>query len=241
MCTVLIEILTLVSERIQLLLVINKLRPGNQSVLCEGHGSDYTLATRHILFPPHFQAYLMMFLQSDLDTATPSLFICVSQTLLSTSLLGEHVGSASCLRTQSHGFTHIATATYSHTILVWLRLQTDNNRQSDTKRCVKTIRYYCKMQHLRQGTVTGALLWRRWWLQPYLLYLCISSAQTMAFSFMSICSSAIVCVCVAGGWICQTCSHMGRYRQNKKNNNVGKSTCCSISWIKPLTWHQHIN
>lgn len=56
MCTVLTEILTLVSERIKLLLVINKLRLGNQSVLCEGHGSDYTLATRHILFPPHFQA-----------------------------------------------------------------------------------------------------------------------------------------------------------------------------------------
>lgn len=138
-------------------------------------------------------------------------------------------------------YRNLYIATYSHTILVWLRLQTANNRQSDTKRCVKTIRYYCKMQHLRQGMVTGALLWRRWWLQPDLLYLCISSAQTMAFSFMSICTSAIVCVCVARGWICQTCSHMGRYRQNKKNNNVGKSTCCSISWIKPLTWHQHIN
>lgn len=135
---------------------------------------------------------------------------------------GENTGSASCLRALSRGFTHSETASYSHTLYSWWRRQADNNKQSDTNRCVKTIRYYCKTQLLQQGmdSKTDTWLWRSWWLEPD-LHFCVSAAQTTAFFL--ICTCAVVCVWVAIDRFAKPAQKNEIYRQDK-NINALKST-----------------
>lgn len=174
-----------------------------------------------------------MFRQSDFDTAAPSLFICMSQTLLSTSLLGENTGSASFLRALSHGFTHTTklqlTATPSwigwgakQTIIssltardVWkLSAITANRSLCDRVRrhmTLKKLTATAWFRFLRQRSANRCLL--------LYLYLCTS-------------------LCLwCDGWICRTCPHIERYRQDK-NINVLKSMFCSVKlclWLSTST------